>query len=419
MIKPREIAFAYFQENPNKINSNYGKIASHLGVSYDTVRRAANALKAKELSSVVLSESTTKTNTEGYSEKDALENTSLESYCNAYGIPYEYVTSAKFINHNGQEAWNVVCDIESITPAYLDKYLEELQTVLTAKITPYNLPKAENNSAAYHNYLADMHVGAAHKSNDLYDNKYDAKIFKERLMSTLNDYAEEASIRNRFEKFLHVDLGDAVNSYNGKTTRGVAGSSKHTLHENLTTPEIFDVYIDAMKTYWDKVIELNLADEYEFIAISNDNHGGSFGYVVNRAVEIYLNIKYPEIKTKVERKFISEYEYGMHTFLFTHGKDEEEMKFPFPLNLNDKVVAWLYQYIRKKEIRNKYIHVVKGDLHQENTNTHEYLRYRNCLSLYGSNSWSMLNFGFTPSGHSYEVVYKDKAKICSGYSTFN
>lgn len=419
MVKPRELALAYFQKNPDKLNSNYGKIALHLGVSYDTVRRAANQLKTNELSNVVLSESITKSNTDGYSDKNELENTSLESYCKAYGIPYEYVTSAKFVNHNGQEAWNVVCDIESITPAYLDKYLEELKAVLTKEITPYQLPKAENNSAAYHNYLADMHVGAANKSNDLYDNKYNAKIFKERLMSTLIPYVEEGDLRSRFTKYLHVDLGDAVNSYMGKTTRGVNGSSTHKLHENLTAPEIFDVYVDAMKTYWDKVIELNLADEYEFIAITNDNHGGAFGYVVNRAVEIYLNIKYPEIKTTVERKFISQYEWGMHTFLFTHGKDEEEMKFPFPLNLNEKVVAWLYQYIRKKGITNKYVHVVKGDLHQENTNTHEHLRYRNCLSLYGSNSWSMLNFGFTPSGHSYEVVYKDKPKVFSSYNTFN
>lgn len=424
----RDIIRQYFTENPESLKGNYGKTARELNVPYNAVQFVATEIKRIDLEeNIVLenntSKNTTSTNSGDYDDVETLPSKSIESlksYCASYGIPYDYVTSAKFINHNFQEVWNVVCDMTQMSEQYVDTYFEKLKTLLTEKIKPYHLElKDDHNNAAYHNYIADAHVGASPKKNDVYENEYDADIFEQRVMSTLENYVEEANLRGTFEKFVHVDLGDSVNSYIGKTSRGLTSHSNNTLHENMDSSEVYDTYVRVMRKYFDKVVELDLASEIEFIAISNDNHGSHFSYIVNRAIEDYLNIKYPEIKTTVERSFISHYDYGIHHFMFTHGKDEVEMFKGFPLNLDEKVLSWLYQYMRKKKIHAENIHLIKGDLHQENQNISGCIRYRNILSLYGSNSWSMLNFGHTPSGFGYEIVYKERKKINSGYLTFN
>lgn len=424
MIKSnRDIVRQYFSDNPNKLKGNFGKTARELGISYNTVWNVATAMKKQELAVLVHendSTSSTETSEDGYESIEQLKNSnSLKSYCDAYGIPYEYVTSAKFINHNFQEVWNVVCDTTKLTPQYLDTYFEKLKTALRAEVKPitFDTNKEVDPNVAFHFYHSDKHVAAMNGPNTLYKNEYNSEIFEARLLKTLEDYVEEGQIRGGFDKVLVSDLGDSVDGWNKGTTRFGKGSS-HILPQNLDNRETFDVYVAAMCRFFDQLVALDLANDIEFIAVSNDNHGGGFSYIVNRGVEIYLNLKYPQIKTKVAIEFIPLYEYGVHGFLLTHGKDEEFMKHGMPLNLDKATEEKLNQYIRRKDVRKQYMHVIKGDLHQSAKNLVESFRYRNVLSLYGSSGHAMMNYGFNFPGSSYEIVYKNKNKILEGDMIF-
>lgn len=422
MVKSNsELVNEYFVENPKSIYGGYGKTANKLGVSYSTVYQIAQKFKKNSAPETQDSTSDTVTSEDGYqniTDVSKTENNSLKNYCDAYGIPYEYVTSAKFVNHTFQEVWNVVCDTTKLTPAYLDKYFDNLKNELSNFVEPVSFDDDKiSNKAAYHYYHSDKHVGAMTKSNAIYSNNYNAQVFEDRLMQTLKDYEFEASTRGTFDKVLVADLGDSVDGWNKVTTRFGKGSS-HTLPQNLDNCETFDVYVSAMCKFFDKLVDLDLANNIEFVAVTNDNHGGSFSYIVNRGVEIYLNLKYPQIKTTISRDFFVSYSYGDHGFILTHGKDEEHQKFGYPLNLDEKTESKLNQFIRRKNLRKKYMHVIKGDLHQESTNLTESLRYRNVLSLYGPSAWVMANFGFSFGGSSYDIVYKDHQKVLSGYMTF-
>jgi len=413
----------YFEANPEKLEGGFGKTARELGYSYNLVHNIATEIRQKNFNFKKFeSTSGSQTIEEGYDSIEHLkDNNSLKSYCEAYGIPYEYVTSAKFVNHTFQEVWNVVCDTTKLTPAYLDIYFEKLRGALSKVIIPQKQkPKLRDNEAAYQFYHSDKHIGAMTKANSLYKNEWNSKIFRLRLLRTLEDYKEEAELRGRFDKVLVTDLGDAVDGWNKGTTRNGKGSS-HILPQNMDNRETFDVYVAVMCEFFDHLVELDLANDIEFIAVTNDNHGGSFSYIVNRAVEIYLNLKYPWIKTRVSKEFFVDYKYGEHGFLFTHGKDEEHQKHGYPLNIDEKSEKKLNQFIRRKGLRKdvKCFHVVKGDLHQENQNLTESFRYRNCLSLYGPSGWSMMNFGYNHPGSSYDIVYKNRQKVLTGYILFD
>lgn len=339
---------------------------------------------------------------------------SLKMYCEKYHIPYEYVTSAKFVNHTGQAAWNVVCDLSKMSAIYLDEYFDKLKSALTETIVPVKLRKKKiKEPVAYHFYHSDKHVGAKTKDTSLYDNFWNAEIFEQRLLATLDDYILSAGMLERFDKVLIADLGDSVDGWNGKTTRG-----GHQLPQNMNNKETFDVYARVMCKFMDSLIALDLANEYEFIAMSNDNHGGDFSYIVNRAVEIYLNVKYPQIKTSVREQFIDCYEYGNHVFMFTHGKDDTDMKFGLPLNLDQKTELTINEFIDDRKLHDNWLHFIKGDLHSEALNFGKKFRYRNVLSLFGSSSWSMLNYGKASAGASAEIVFKNRNKIVPFMTVF-
>jgi hypothetical protein len=346
---------------------------------------------------------------------DSEQIKSLEQYCESHGIPYEYVTSAKFINHNGQAAWNVVCDTTKISHTQIEKYFDKLLESVTANVKPVYFAKQQIDiPVAYHFYHSDKHVGAKTKDNSIYENEWNAEVFRERLFATLDDYVLSANMFKRFDKVLIADLGDCVDGFNGKTTRG-----GHALPQNMSNKETFDVYVDVMCRFIDALIELDLSNSYEFIAMSNDNHGGDFSYIVNRAVAIYCNAKYPQIVTSVREKFIDNYFYGNHAFMLTHGKDEIDMKFGWPLYLDQKTESMIDSLIDEYRLHDKWVHVIKGDLHQHAVSHGKRCRYKNVLSLYGFSSWSMLNHGKTKPGSCSEIVFRDINKIIPLQVTFD
>lgn len=153
--------------------------------------------------------------------------------------------------------------------------------------------------------------------------------------------------------------------------------------------------------------------------VSVQGNSGSFGYITNQALTLYLNTAYPFIKVTIMEKFLEHFDYGKHTFIFTHGKDSEDLKHGLPLFLTEKAENFLNKYIDHHGLGdNKNISIVKGDLHTESMQQVYKFRYRNVLSMYGSSKWIMNNFGPGYPGVSFDLVEKDTDLIYSFYIRF-
>jgi hypothetical protein len=145
--------------------------------------------------------------------------------------------------------------------------------------------------------------------------------------------------------------------------------------------------------------------------VSIQGNSGAFGHGAVRAAQLYLQAKYPQIKTFVSAKMLDHITFGDHTYIFGHGKDDMNMKSGLPLVLNDKTEGFINDYIDRKKIRSKYIHVITADLHQSAETFAKRFRYKKNMSMYGSSGWIHTNFGSGEAGVDYEITCLHSPKI--------
>jgi len=281
---------------------------------------------------------------------------------------------------------------------------------------PVTLYPTISNQKALFVYLSDRHIAAYVGGVAMYANPYDKTIYKKRLAEVLHEIHYQKSIFGKFEDVFIIDLGDKMDGLDGYTTRG-----GHKLPQNMNNREAFEVAVEAEKEFIDSVIASDVANNYHVYQNANSNHGGDFDYMVNRALEIYVNTKYPQVSTKIFQRFIEHMQYGDHCFMFTHGKDDADMKHGLPLHLNDKVENYLRKYLMYNKIDPDtcYVSLVKGDLHLSASQGAYGFRYRNVLSLFGGSKWIGTNFGPNRPGCSYEIVEKYTERILEGNIMFS
>lgn len=273
-----------------------------------------------------------------------------------------------------------------------------------------------SNQKALFIYLSDRHIAAHVCGIAIYENKYDQTVYEKRLAEVLHEIHYQKEIFGKFENVFIIDLGDKMDGYDGYTTRG-----GHKLPQNMSNREAFEVAVKAEKNFIDSLMESDTANNYHVYQNANSNHGGDFDYMVNRAIEIYTNTKYPQVETRIFQKFIEHLEYGNHLFMFTHGKDDADMKHGLPLHLNDKVENYLRKYLMYNRIdaQDLRVSLIKGDLHLSASEEAYAFRYRNVLSLFGGSKWIGTNFGPNRPGCSYEVVEKYTERIFEGKIMFS
>lgn len=290
---------------------------------------------------------------------------------------------------------------------------DALSTFSVSDLKPFTLKKKNiANEKALMVYISDQHVGADN-TGSLYPNRYDEEVFNDRLTQILLEIEVQVDTFGTFDRIIVCNLGDALDGYNGQTTRG-----GHQLPQNLDNKGQFDVYVNGMLNFFDSLHVINGSNYVDYYCVSQDNHSGSFGYVANRALELVLGVKFPEMRVKVFDKFINHFNYGDHTFMLTHGKDDSDRKFGLPLILDLKAELFINEYIDNYRLRSKYIHLIKGDLHQSATQFAKRFRYKNVASQFGSSKWINNNFGNTPSAIDMEVVYKNDERVWSSRLTF-
>lgn len=249
-------------------------------------------------------------------------------------------------------------------------------------------------------YTSDKHIGARTPFNSLYSNDYDREEVYERHEKLIDRIIEQKQKFGKFKKLCYFDLGDALDGANQQTVRG-----GHNLPQNMDDREQIDTLIEVTIMTIDALIAADIAEEIWFIATSNDNHAGSFAHGAIRAIQLFLEARYPDyVKTFVTGKPLDHITFGKHTIIFGHGKDDHDMKNGLPLNLDMKTENFINDYIDRKNIKSQYIHVQKGDLHQSSVNYGKKFRYCNNMSMYGSSKWIHSNFGSGKAGVDYEVI---------------
>ena len=250
-------------------------------------------------------------------------------------------------------------------------------------------------------YISDEHLGCD-TTDGLYENKFGPKALKKRHMNVLVEANLLKQFYGRFAEINIINLGDALDGMNGKTTRG-----GHLLPQDMSNKEVFRKFLEIQKLTVDTLVKMDISDKINYVCIANSNHGGDMEYMAFYAFEQYVKYIYPDIGFTIYEEFLNEHKIGDHTFILTHGKDENQRFKGLPLNLDDKSEKFINNFIDEKEIPVKNLHVVKGDLHQSASYASKRFRYRNCGSMMGSSAWIMANFGNTKPRTDYDVILGD------------
>ena len=246
-------------------------------------------------------------------------------------------------------------------------------------------------------WLSDLHIGAynAKYSSFVTLPNYDKEEIKARLAKIVQTFYGQS-----YGAVYVVNLGDSIDGYNKETTRG-----GHQLPEVMDDKEISETYIECMMEFF-KSLKTNVkSDEFNYLCIGESNHDGNWGWLNNKLLAAYLANE--GVKSYISNYPIDNFIIGKHSWIFTHGKDAGNQTRQFPLTLNPQTELYFANYIAEQNISNKYIYVVKGDLHNYAYTTGKQFDYISVGSMYGSSNYIVANFGHTKWSINYSVVTKD------------
>lgn len=326
------------------------------------------------------------------------------------------ITSARnmWIKTKNKEGINY--SVLAKNPHYQEPELEpekeiDFLSIFKDKITPVKIENKSNtlNRTTFDRLIyTDVHVGMDVNSNgySLYDGAWNEEEVNKRLSEMVN-YV----LSNIKSNILHIhELGDFMDGYNSITTRG-----GHELPQNMDNQKAFDVglsfkikLIDALIPRYEKIICVN---------VCNDNHAGSFGYIVNSAFKTYVELKYPGgVEVINQRKFIDHYIVDNRCFILTHGKDDKNLKFGFKPFLDPTQIEKIKNYIDEYKLHNYQIEFSKGDSHQLllDFTTSSAFEYQNFGAFSPPSDWVKTCFKNTSSSFVF-MNYYDKNKTINPY----
>ena len=285
-------------------------------------------------------------------------NTGILNACNSVGVDPKTVPMLWLKNKN--ESVRVTNPLfEKLTDE--EKNIKDIDflNIFKDKIKPITL-KTNNNfqPIALFDRLVytDVHVGMNVNPDgySLYGGLWNEEELTKRLTLMVNH-----TLNNKKSNVLLIhELGDFLDGWDGYTTRG-----GHSLPQNMDNQKAFDVALTFKIQLIDSLI--NHYDKIKCINICNDNHAGSFGYIVNSAFKTYIELKYTErIEIINQRRFIDHYSQDNITFILTHGKDDKSLKFGFKPILDARQIEKIKNYIDENKLHSQKIEFSKGDSHQ-------------------------------------------------------
>jgi hypothetical protein len=296
--------------------------------------------------------------------------------------------------------------IEPQTEVELEKEID-FTNIFKDLVKPIKLPKISSKldlSIFDRLVYTDVHIGMEVNQNgySLYDGAWNEAEVDKRLEIMV----AQTLINKQSDTLIIHELGDFMDGYDAVTTRG-----GHSLPQNMDNQKAFDVglsfkihLIDALIPYYNKI---------ECINICNDNHAGSFGYIVNSAFKSYIELKYENVKVVNQRKFIDHYIVENRCFILTHGKDDKNMKFGFKPHLDAVQIEKIKNYIDEYKLHNYKIEFSKGDSHQlllDFTSSSAF-EYQNFGAFSPPSDWVKTNFKNTNSSFIVFNYYENQKSI--------
>ncbi len=288
--------------------------------------------------------------------------------------------------------------IEPQTEVELEKEID-FTNIFKDLVKPIKLPKISSKldlSIFDRLVYTDVHIGMEVNQNgySLYDGAWNEAEVEKRLEIMV----AQTLINKQSDTLIIHELGDFMDGYDAVTTRG-----GHSLPQNMDNQKAFDVglsfkvrLIDALAPHYNSIKCIN---------ICNDNHAGSFGYIVNSAFKAYIELKYENVKVVNQRKFIDHYIVENRCFILTHGKDDKNMKFGFKPHLDAVQIEKIKNYIDEYKLHNYTIEFSKGDSHQL------------LLDFTSSSAFEYQNFGaFSPPSDWVKTCFKNTK---SSFVVFN
>lgn len=283
----------------------------------------------------------------------------------------------------------------------------DFESIIKKHIIPYKVKPVKKDTGFFtfdRLVYTDVHIGMTTNENgySLYGGKWDEEEIINRLETLITHVLE-----NKKSDVLIIDeLGDFMDGWDGETVR-----KGHKLPQNMDNEKAFDVglafkirLIDTLAPYYSKIICNN---------ICNDNHAGSFGYIVNKAFKEVIEYKYLHVKVNNLRRFISHYIEGNNCFIITHGKDGKNLKFGFKPILDTMQIEKIDNYIKEHRLYDYVIEFSKGDSHQKifDESTSDYFNYYNYPAFSPSSEWVQTNFKKGFSGFEFFNFKQDGNKI--------
>jgi hypothetical protein len=274
---------------------------------------------------------------------------------------------------------------------------------LFGEIKPFEYKKNPSVNECLFDRLVytDTHIAMMISDYSLYGG-----VWNEDELFKMCDKMISHTIANRKSKVLYIDeLGDFLDGYDGQTVR-----KGHHLPQNMDNQKAFDVglrfkikLVQSLIPYYDKIICHNVCE---------DNHAGSFGYIVNSAFKTAIEMMLPNVSVINLRKFIEFYKVGKYIFVLSHGKDSVSLKFGFKPKLDKIQENKIDNYLDRNGLKG-VIEFSKGDSHQYlfDNSTAQRFNYYNYPALSPSSAWVQINFQQGISGFIMFNYYEDRKVI--------
>lgn len=319
-------------------------------------------------------------------------------------IPDNHEIKRVSTNVSTKQQWVITEPIKTVN---IEKEIDFL-SIFKDKIQPITLNHNEDfKSTSLFDRLVytDVHIGMNVNQNgySLYDGIWNEKELNNRL-----DIMVAYTLEHQKSNTLNIhELGDFMDGWDGYTTRG-----GHALPQNMDNQKAFDVGLQFKIRLIDTLIL-----HYEFINcinICNDNHAGSFGYVVNSAFKTYIELKYPNnVTISNQRKFIDHYIVDNRCFILTHGKDDKSLKFGFKAQIDALQIEKIKNYIDEYKLHNYDIEFSKGDSHQLifDLTSSTAFEYQNFGAFSPPSDWVKTNFKNTKSSFTVMNYYESQKTI--------
>ena len=310
----------------------------------------------------------------------------IDEYCVTHSLPRDNVKSYKLVTHTGMPYYNIQFREQYVETEEVEKQID-FDAILSKHVSskPPKLKKVKPSKYVDRLIYTDTHIGMTTNENgfSLYGGKWD-EIEQEKRFNKI----VEKVLEHKKSNIIYIDdLGDYLDGWDGETTR-----KGHKLPQNMDNEKAFDTGLklkilltDALSHHYEKVICHN---------ICNDNHAGSFGYILNSAFKSISEHKYNNVEVINQRKFIDHYAIGKHGIILTHGKDDKALKFGFKPHLDPKQIEKISEYIRINKIHEDYIEFSKGDSHQFLLDyaSSDIFDYCNYGAVSPSSNWIQSNF---------------------------